>query len=337
MPANLTPQYMAAEERFKKAETAAEKIEALREMQALLPKHKGTEKLQADLKRRLSKLLEEQEHRRRAGGARHHDPGHVAREGAGQIAIVGPPNSGKSSLLAALTHAHPEIADYPFTTHAPQPGMMPFEDVQVQLVDTPPFAHEPFDPVIVSVARGADGIAIVLDPTAAEALAHAEAVPRFLARARVVPAGRAVRPGRVVPPELGNSAHLLPVLLLCSKADLAADAETETLLREAAGADLPWLRISCRTGAGLEDLRRALFGMLSVVRVYAKEPGKKPDLARPFVLRRGATVLDLATLIHKDLAARFRFARVWGSSRFGGQPVERDHVLADRDVVELHA
>jgi hypothetical protein len=331
MPANLTPQYMAAEERFKKAESAAEKIEALREMQALLPKHKGTEKLQADLKRRLSKLVEEQEHRRRAGGARHHDPGHVAREGAGQIAIAGPPNSGKSSLLAALTHAHPEIADYPFTTHAPQPGMMPFEDVQVQLVDTPPFAHEPFDPVIVNVARGADAIAVVLDPTSAEPLADAEAVPRFLARARVVPAGRAV------PVELGNSAHVLPVVLLLGKADLAVDAETEALLREAAGADLPWQRISCRSGAGLEALRGALFGMLSIVRVYAKEPSKKPDLSRPFVLRRGATVLDLAALIHKDLAAHFRFARLWGSSRFGGQPVERDHVLADRDVVELHA
>ncbi len=331
MPANLTPQYMSAEERFKKAETAAEKIEALREMQALLPKHKGTEKLQADLKRRLSKLLEEQEHHRRASGARHHDPGHVPREGAGQIAIVGPPNSGKSSLLAALTHAHPEIADYPFTTHAPQPGMMPFEDVQVQLVDTPPFAHEPFDPVIVTAARGADGIAVVLDPTSAEALAHAAAAPRFLARARVVPSGRAVSA------EMGNSAHILPVVLLLGKADLAMDARADALLREAAGADLPWRRISCRTGAGLEDLRRALFGMLSIVRVYAKEPGKRPDLARPFVLRRGAIVLDLATLIHKDLAAHFRFARVWGSARFGGQPVERDHVLADRDVVEIHA
>lgn len=332
MPANLTPQYQAAEDRFKKAETPAEKIEALREMLATIPKHKGTEKLQADIKRRLSKMEEEAEHRRRSGGARHHDPGHIPREGAGQVVILGPPNSGKSSLLAALTHAHPEIAEYPFTTHVPQPGMMPFEDVQVQLVDTPPFVAEPFDPVLVNVARGADGLATLVDPGAPEALAHAEAVPRFLARARIVPAGRPV------PEEMGLSARVLPVALVFGKGDLGAgDPEAEVLLAEAAGPGLPRYRISCRTGAGLEDLRRALFGMLSIVRVYAKEPGKKPDLSRPFVLKRGATVLDLAALIHKDLAAHFRFARVWGSARFGGQPVERDHPLEDRDVVELHA
>lgn len=161
MPANLTPAYAAAELRYRQAATAEERLEALREMLAVIPKHKGTEKLQADLKRRLSKAQEEQEHRRRSGGARHHDPGHVPREGAGQVALLGPPNSGKSSLLAALTHAHPEVAPYPFTTRLPLPGMMPFEDVQVQLVDTPPFAGGTFDPVLVNVARGADALAVV--------------------------------------------------------------------------------------------------------------------------------------------------------------------------------
>lgn len=142
MPANLTAQYQAAEARFRAAQSNEEKIDALREMLAQIPKHMGTEKLQADLKRRLSKLQEEQEQRRRSGGCRH-DPGHIPRERAGQIAILGPPHAGKSSLLARLTHARPDVAEYPYTTQSPMPGMMPFEDAQVQLIDTPPLAGEP--------------------------------------------------------------------------------------------------------------------------------------------------------------------------------------------------
>lgn len=359
MPANLTPQYVAAEERFRQAASLEEKIEALREMMAVVPKHKGTEKLQADLKRKLSKLQEEQQQGHRAGGRRL-DPGHVPREGAGQIALIGPPNSGKSSLLAALTHARPEIAEYPFTTRQPLPGMMTFEDIQVQLVDTPPFVAEPFDPVLVNVARGADACLVVLDPSQPNVLAHAAMIPRFLVRCRIVP------PGRPVPEEFGISARLLPVLLALNKCDRhpdavdpagaaesladrtsaakpladrsgAGEATTAGPLREAAGCDLPLAVISARRGDGLEDLRARLFGMLSVVRVYAKEPGKKPDMDRPFVLKRGETVLDLARVIHKDLAVHFRFARIWGSARFEGQPVERDHPLEDRDVVEIHA
>jgi len=141
MPANLTPQYKQAEERFRAAATHDEKLDALREMIALLPKHKGTEKLYADLKKRLAKLEEEGAHTHR-GATRHDDPGHVRREGAGQWVLVGPPNAGKSALLAALTNAHPEVAPYPFTTRVPLPGMMAFEDLLVQLVDTPPVSPQ---------------------------------------------------------------------------------------------------------------------------------------------------------------------------------------------------
>jgi uncharacterized protein len=334
MPANLTPDYQAAEQRYREATTPEEKLEALREMLAVIPKHKGTEKLQADLKQRLSRLQEEQEHRRRSG-ARHHDPGHVPKEGAGQIALLGPPNAGKSSLLAALTHGHPEIAEYPFTTHLPQPGMMPFEDAQVQLVDTPPFTMEPFDTVLVNVARGADGLALLLAPSDPEVLDQAAAALRLLTRCRIVPCGRPI------PADLSLAARVLPVRLVLTKQDLSGSAEdcaaAAGLVGEALGSDLAWSAISTRTGAGLEDLRLAFYRMLGVIRVYAKEPGRKPDFDRPFVLKEGSTVLDLARVIHKDLEAHFRFARVWGSSRFEGQPVERDHRLADRDVVEIHA
>src|SRR5512135_280512 len=124
MPANLTPDYLAAEREYKAAQSQAEKVAALERMLATLPKHKGTEKLYADLKRRLSQARKDSQKK----GAAHSAPFYaVEREGAGQVALVGPPNSGKSSLVAALTHAEPEIAEYPFTTRLPTPGMMPFE------------------------------------------------------------------------------------------------------------------------------------------------------------------------------------------------------------------
>ena len=330
MPANLTPQYQAAEERFRAAQTVEEKIEALREMLSTIPKHKGTEKLQADIKRRLAKHQQEQEQHKKSGGRRH-DPGHIPREGAGQIAMIGPPNSGKSSLLAALTHARPEIADYPFTTTVPLPGMMPYEDVQVQLIDTPPMTGEPFDPLLINIARNADCLLLVVDPNDPEALEQAEHARAFFARSRIFPAGRPV------PEEFAISGRVMPVHLALAKLDIEPDAEVATMIHEAIGADLPLHRIAAAHGMGLEDLRAALYEVLNVMRVYAKEPGKKPDMNRPFVLKRGSTVHDLAMIIHKDIAASFKYARVWGSSKFDGQQVERDHPLADRDVVEIHA
>src|SRR5438093_12551271 len=162
MPANLTPQYKEAEQRFRQAASHEEKLETLREMLALLPKHKGTEKIQADLRRRFAKLEEEGASGKRAGPQRF-DPGHVNREGAGQWVLIGSPNAGKSALVRALTHAHPDVAPYPFTTRAPLSGMMPFEDVQMQLVDTPPVAPNHTQPYLANLVHSADGVLLVLD------------------------------------------------------------------------------------------------------------------------------------------------------------------------------
>jgi len=330
MPANLTPQYKEAEERYREATSHEEKMVALREMMALLPKHKGTEKLQADIRRRMAKLEEEAEQGAR-GGARRVDPGHVRREGAGQWALVGPPNAGKSALVAALTHAHPEVAPYPFTTHLPLPGMMPFEDVQVQLVDTPAVAAQHTEPYMANLVRNADGVLVVLDPAADdvdESLAHCRAL---LERARVWPRTRPL------PPDATPLLILRPVYAVLNKADLDPDGTFAALARESIGDEFPVLIVSAEHGVGLEDLRRTLFGDLGRIRIYAKEPGKKPDRERPFVLPAGATVYDLAKAVHKDIAEHLKFARIWGHARFDGQQVDRDHVLADRDVVELHA
>jgi hypothetical protein len=330
MPANLTPQYKEAEQRFREAEGHADKLAALREMLALLPKHKGTEKLQADLRRRVAKLEEEGEHARRAGGHRF-DPGHVVREGAGQWVLVGPPNAGKSALVRALTHAHPEVAPYPFTTRVPLPGMMPFEDVQVQLVDTPAVTAQHAEPYMANLVRSADGIVLVLDVSADDVEDAVLAFTALLERAHVWPAGRAL-PAESLPLLVPR-----PALVVANKCDLDGDGTYAALAGVAAGADLPRFVVSAERGDGLEGLRRALFDGLGRIRIYAKEPGKRPDRERPFVLTRGATVHDLARSVHKEIAERLKFARIWGSAKFEGQQVDRDHVLLDRDVVELHA
>jgi len=331
VPANLTAQYKEAEERFRKAASHGEKLDVLREMIALLPKHKGTEKLHANLKARFAKLEEEGERAARSGGHRA-DPGHVRREGAGQWVLLGPPNAGKSSLLAALTHAHPEIAEYPFTTHLPQPGMMVFEDVQVQLVDTPAVAAGHLEPWLPNLVRNADGVALVLDVAADDVDGSVRLLGEALERARVWPRVR---------PRPADASPLLvdrPVLALGNRCDLDADGTFAALAREAVGPDLPWFPVSATRGDGLDALRPVLFRELGRIRVYTKEPGHKADTGKPFVLHAGATVHELATLVHHDVAARLKFARIWGAhARFDGQQVDRHHRLEDRDVVELHA
>jgi ribosome-interacting GTPase 1 len=327
--ANLTPQYHDAEERFKRATDPAERLAAMREMIALLPKHKGTEKMLADLRKRLSRLEEEAAHPPRGGPGHRVEIGHVKREGAGQWVLLGPPNAGKSSLLAVLTHAHPEVGDYPFTTRAPLPGMMEFEDVQIQLVDTPAVAEGHTEPYLPNLTHDADGVLLVVDVTADDAGAAA-LLHDLLARARVWPKARPLPPD--APPFLQPK----PVLVLGNKSE-DDNGTFAALAREAVGEDLPFIPVSAATGAGLEGLRGILFRELKRIRVYGKEPGKKPDFKRPFIQPEGATIHDFAAHVHREIAERLKFARIWGHAKFDGQQVDRHHVLADKDVVELHA
>jgi hypothetical protein len=328
MPANLTPQYRAAEERYRAATEPEEKLAALREMLAIIPKHKGTEKLQADLKQRIAKLTHQREVH---GGAKRTTFDHVPREGAGQVALIGPPNAGKSSLLAALTRAEPAIAAYPFTTQVPQPGMMPFEDVMIQLVDTPAIAAEHTPPWLPGLVRSADLALLVVDLTAPALLEQVDFALARLAQSRV----HLVAPGATASSE-DHAVTFVRAILAGNRSELP-DAEVgKALLAELLAGQLPIRSISAVERSGLEDLRHEIFALLDVIRVYAKEPGKPADRERPFVLKRGATVADFAVTIHRDLASQLRFARVWGRQTFDGQTVHRDHPLADGDVLELH-
>jgi ribosome-interacting GTPase 1 len=323
MPANLTPQYRAAEARFKSAHTYEEKRAALEEMLATIPKHKGTEKMQADLKRRLARLRHEEETRTsKHGHAIKVDP-----EGAAQIVLLGPPNCGKSSLLAALTHAEPSIADYPFTTTRPQPGMMMFEDVQIQLVDLPPVTEEHMDTWLPGLVQGADAALLLVDPTSPALPEDVEVVRERLAAAHAPLVGE-------LPEDVDPRDNPLPTLLVITKADRARDEDLD-VLEEIYGSQFPLLRISVAIHAGLEALKVAVWRRLQMVRVYSKPPGKQVDRSAPFVLPQGYTVADLADRVHREIAEKMQFARVWGG-KLEGQRVARDFELRDRDIVELH-
>lgn len=324
MPANLTPQYLEAERRFRQATSPDEQLEALEAMMATIPKHKGTEHMRADIRRRMAKIRTEAARGRKAAakGPTWH---HVPREGAGQVVLVGAPNAGKSRLLAALTNANPVVAPYPFSTRTPLPGMVPFEDINIQLVDLPPIAPETAEPWLFALIRQADGALLVADLADDDLLASMDAVMALAAEGRVELAR-----GR-------GQAGATPALLVATKNDAPDAAVRLGLLREAYGARFDVLPVSAETGEGLEALRRELFQLLGVIRVYTKAPGRRADKSVPFVFRRGITVEEAAAVVHKDFAERLKYARVWGSRTYEGQMVQREHVLEDGDVLELHA
>lgn len=324
MPANLTPQYHAAEENFKKAATTGEKIAALEEMLAVIPKHKGTEKLQAELKKRLSKLREEDQ---KKGAAKRFDPFHIERQGAGQVVLFGFPNTGKSSLLNALTRASAKVADYPFTTTLPGSGMMPYEDILIQLVDLPPITAEMSPPGISGALIGADIILVVFDASSDDCLDQINESINFLYKKRVV--REETMPGL-------RSVPLNRVFLVGNRVDRPGSGENLDIVRELKPGGFKLHTTSAITGENLEELKTVLFKTLDVIRVYSKIPGRDPDMKTPFVIKRGSTVLEVAEKIHKELARQFKFARVWGSARFEGQSVPKDFMLKDRDIVEIN-
>jgi uncharacterized protein len=329
MPANLTPQYLEAEKLYKQAATAADKVQALEEMLAVIPKHKGTEKLQADLKSRLKKLRAELEKPHGAGG-RHETLDVIKREGAGQIVLLGAPNTGKSSLLASLTKATPEIADYPYTTRVPLPGMMPYENIQIQLVDLPPIDREFWQPRLSGLVRNADGALLLADLSSPDLLEQVETVISLLEQARI----RLVAEPHSEPAAVGSVAK--QTLLVGSKSDIDVNEESFKVLQELYRPRYNVLSLSIYDESKLSLLKSQIYAMLHIIRIYSKPPGKKVDLNDPVVLNQGSSVLQAAGSIHKDFAERLKFARIWGSEKYEGQMVHRDHILEDGDVVEFH-
>ncbi len=340
MPANLSPEYKDAQEAYRKARDPEERLERLREMLRTIPKHKGTEHLQADIRTRMKELTEERAAPRK-GGARSGPSVAVRPEGAAQVALLGPPNSGKSSLHARLTGSHALVGPYPFTTKLPLPGMLPHEDVQFQLVDLPPVAADFMEPWMPNTLQNAEAALLVVDlgdPACVEQVAALRRRLEEKSLTLVEPGGPAAPHVHAEEGALGDPFRLhLPALLLASKSDRLADPEAELeAFRQLAGHRFPALAISAETGHGLARLGPSLFEMLGVVRVYTKLPGHPADRSRPFTVRRDGTVRDVARLVHRGLAAELKFARLWGSGKFDGEQVSAAHPVRDGDVVELH-
>jgi len=328
MPANLTPQYLKAERKFRAAQTTDEKVEAVKEMLSTLPKHKGTEKIYAELKHKLAEFKKEQETAHKKG--KQGPSFKVPCEGAGQVVLIGYPNTGKSMLISKLTDANVQVADYPFTTRFPAPGMMKYEDIQIQLVDTPPVTPTTIEPGMFDLVRAADAAMIVVDLGDDASLEQIEWIIGRFAEAKI-----ALQPKRPTE-EPTDGVVTVRTFILGNKDDAEGAADRLEVIKSLYGDKYMILTSSAETGDGLGDLIKKVYQFLDIIRVYTKEPGQKPDLTAPFVLPRGSTLLDLAGRVHNDFRQTLKFARLWGANAYSGQSVGREHVLNDKDVVELH-
>lgn len=325
MPTNLPPEYFSAEDRFKQAKSFSEKIAALEALIATIPKHKGTDRLRADLRRKLSNLREDSLKKSKTGKGGLYN---VEKQGASMAALAGFPNAGKSSIVASLTNATPVIADYPMSTLIPLSGMMPFEDILFQLVDLPPIGNESTDGWVSGIFRNADSIIIVIDLSEDPDI-QTELILEQFEKWRILLLKKDDSGSKT------DSARK-PVIIAANKADLSDAKQRLEELKKICEKSYPVIGISTKSKEGLEELRRTLFENSWIIRVYSKEPGKEPDLHTPFVLPKGSSVLELANRIHKEFLIKFKYACIWGSARYPGQRVQKDYIMHDRDIVEFH-
>ncbi len=328
MPANLPPQYFETEKKLKTAKTPQEKIAILEELLSIVPKHKGTEKLQALLKTKISKLKSSAQ--KKVSTARHAPVYMVEKSGAGQVVLVGPPNSGKSRLVKSLTNANPEIGDYPFTTRLAYPAMMKYENIQIQLVDTPPITLDYMETWLPELIKGADGVLLVLDLAEPALLDSLVAIMMQLEEKRI----KFVPENKNIPEE--KKLFYKKALIVANKKDLMPVEKIDILAKELSRENLEIITISALDQDELDELRKKIFFMLDIIRIYSKAPGKKAAFDDPFTLRKGSTVSDFARTVHQDFAQKMKYARIWSEKKYQGQMVNRDHVLEDEDIIELH-
>jgi hypothetical protein len=325
MPANLTPEYFKAEKWFRSATSNDERILALEQMLRVMPKHKGTDHLRADLRRKLSKLKDAGTQKK---GGKHVDIFHVPRSGAGQIVLIGTPNCGKSSIVAGLTNAKVTVADFPFATNAPIPGMVQFEDIQIQLVDMPPITADYSAPGQVGTYRNCDLIGIVIDLSEDVEEQMLTCLDFLESRSLLIDSET---------PEHDSQGNALgkKAFCICTKSDIARPGAMEKA-KDSCKYSFEYVEVSAVSEDGLDWLAEKLFELLEIIRVYSKPPGKPADMTDPFTLPAGSTVMDLATAVHRQLAEKLRSAKIWGTGVYDGQNAQRNHVLNDKDIIELH-
>ncbi|MBT3362481.1 MAG: TGS domain-containing protein [Chloroflexi bacterium] len=319
MPANLSVQYHAAEKRYREAKDPDEKIEALEEMLSIMPKHKGTDHLRADLRTRIAKLTAETQKK----GGKRASIYNIHKEGAGQVALVGLTNAGKSSLVALMTHANPDIGDWAYTTKMPLPGMMEYENIKIQLLDLPALDDHSAHTWMPGALRRADYLMLVID-LSRDPLIQMRDITDELAKLRTGIGNR--------PSDYG----IKPAIIIGSKSDHPKGRSNYDSLCRKYSDQFEIISTSTENMVGLENLRRLVFNALNIIRVYTKAPGQQAALEKPVILKQGSTVQDAARQLHKDFANELKYTVIWGSGKYDNQRVKRDHILADGDVVEFH-
>ncbi|MFH0990103.1 MAG: GTPase [bacterium] len=327
MPTNLPSEYFEAERKHREAKTPEEKADTLEHLISTIPKHKGTDKLRAELRRKLSRFKTQAHAKNKTG--KHESHFFIEKEGDARVVVVGAANVGKSSLVAKLTHATPEVSESPFSTWFPTPGMLMYQGVHIQLIDTPAIEREYFEPEFIELIRSSDLLLILLD-LLENSLEQYDRTRETLAQHKIVPA------------QLGGARHeprikQLPMMIVANKDDGGPLDEEFSVLQELLRDD-GWsiLPISLLHDRNIDAMIQAMIQALDIIRVFSKPPGKEVERSKPFILKRGNTVGDLALKVHHDFVEKLKTARVWGTGVFEGQHVGRDHILFDGDIVELH-
>ena len=334
MPTNVPPQYRDAEQRFRDAVTIQAKIAALQEMLQIMPKHKGTDHLKAQLRSRLSKLMSDLETSSGGKGGRT-EPFSLPKEGAGRVTLIGPTNVGKSQILSSTTGARTKIGAYELSTQEPVPGMYPYSDIYIQMVDTPPITNRATQSRLYGLLRTSDIFVFVADLTN-DPIAQTEESFSELSEWGF----NLVGPKIEVDEEVDQYTSK-PTIIICNKADIPGALDEFGAMDDRFGSRYPVLMFSAEENVGEEELGTEIFQALNIMRVYTKSPRerlqdfKKQD---PIVLSIGSTVGEAAHEVHKDLSQSLKFAILWGKSgKFEGQRVGRNHQLHDGDVIEIHS
>ncbi len=328
MPTNLPPQYFDVEKKLKITNDPHEKITIMEELLSIIPKHKGTEKLQALYKTKIAKLKSKIE--KKPTKAKHAASFHINSAGAGQVILIGPPNCGKSTLIRSLTNATPEIGDYPFTTHAALPAMLKYKDIQIQLIDIPPVTPDYFEYWQAEIIKNADAALIIVDlgkPNGAlDFLGLLEKLKEK--NIEIIPEKKKV---------LNDNVNIKKrALILANKSDLPYAENNLKSLKEVLEPGFEVILISTARMDSLQELKNRIFLLLDVLRVHSKTPGKKASLDEPYVFKKGSTLLDMAKSVHRDFANKLQFARLWNKNQYNGQKINRDYILQDGDIIELH-